>query len=77
MNNRMEMLAGIKALQCVRENKPWRYVTIVQIVTDSRYVADNVGYRALGWKKNKWRNQYGEPKENSDLWKKLLSARRK
>lgn len=76
-NNRMELLACIKALEWVRENRPWRDVTGVQIVTDSKYVADNVGYRAWGWKKNKWRNQHGEPKENSDLWKKLLSARQK
>lgn len=76
-NNRMELLACIKALDWVRKNKPWRDVTGVQIITDSKYVADNVGYRALSWKKNKWRNQYGEPKENSDLWRKLLSARQK
>jgi ribonuclease HI len=76
-SNRMELLACIKALEWVRRNKPWRDVTSVQIVTDSKYVADNVGYRAWGWKKNKWRNQHGEPKENSDLWKKLLSARQK
>src|SRR5215470_7402557 len=76
-NNRMELLACIKALEWVRKNRPWSDVTGVQIVTDSRYVADNVGYRAWGWKKNKWRNQYGEPKENRDLWKKLLLARQK
>jgi ribonuclease HI len=67
-NNRMELLACIKALEWVRKNKPWRDVTGVQIATDSRYVADNVGYRAPGWKKNKWRNQYGEPKENRGLY---------
>jgi ribonuclease HI len=76
-NNRMELRACIKALEWVRKNKPWKDVTRVQIVTDSQYVADNVGYRALCWKKNKWRNSSGEPKENSDLWKKLLSARQK
>jgi ribonuclease HI len=76
-NNRMEMLACIKALEWVRKSKPWRDVTSVQIVTDSKYVSDNVGYRAWEWKKNKWRNRHGEPKENSDLWKKLLSARQK
>ena len=76
-NNRMELLACIKALEWVRKHKPWTDVTSIQIVTDSKYVADNVGYRAWGWKKNKWRNRYGEPKENSDLWKKLLSARQK
>lgn len=76
-NNRMELMACIKALEWVRKNKPWRDVTFVQIVTDSKYVADNIGYRAWAWKKNKWRNQHGEPKENSDLWKKALSARQK
>jgi ribonuclease HI len=76
-NNRMEMTACIKALEWVRKNKPWPDVTFVQVVTDSKYVADNVGYRAYEWKKLKWRNQYGEPKENTDLWKKLLSARQK
>ncbi len=76
-NNRMELLACIKALEWVRKKKPWRDVTCVQIITDSKYVADNIGYRAWGWKKNKWRNQHGEPKENIDLWKKALSARQK
>jgi ribonuclease HI len=73
-NNRMEMIACINALEWVRRNKPWRDVTNVQIVTDSKYVAENAGYRAMGWKRNKWRNRHGEPMENSDLWKKLLSA---
>jgi ribonuclease HI len=76
-NNRMELIACIKALEWIRENKPWRDVTGVQIITDSTYVANNIGYRAWGWKKNKWRNRYGEPIENCDLWKKMLSARQK
>jgi ribonuclease HI len=76
-NNRMELMACIKGLKWVRDNKPWRDVTRVQIITDSKYVADNVSYRAPAWKANKWRNRYGEPKENSDLWKQLLSARHK
>ena len=29
------------------------------------------------WKKNDWRNQHGEPRENSDLWNQLLSAHSK
>ena len=71
--NRMELLACIRALQWIRDNTPWDGVTRVQIVTDSRYVKDNV-YRAREWKKNGWRNHHGEPRENSDLWKQLLSA---
>lgn len=46
-NDRMELLACIKALEWVRKKKPWCDVTGVQIITDSKYVADNVGYRAL------------------------------
>jgi hypothetical protein len=45
----------------------------VQIITDSQYVKENV-FRAREWKKNGWRNLYGEPRENVDLWKTLLSA---
>jgi len=73
-NNRMELLACIKALEWVRKNRPWRDVTSVQIVTDSRYVAENATHRAWSWKRNRWSNRHGEPKENGDLWKKLLSA---
>jgi ribonuclease HI len=75
-NNRMELLACICALKWIRANAPWSGVTRVQIVTDSRYVKENL-YRAQEWKKNDWRNLYGEPKENADLWKQLLSAHAK
>lgn len=74
--NRMELLACIRALYWIRENSPWSGVSRVQIVTDSLYVKENLP-RATGWKKNDWRNQYGEPRENADLWKQLLSARAK
>jgi ribonuclease HI len=72
-NNRMELLACICVLKWIRENKPWASVTRVQVFTDSRYVKENL-IRAREWKKNDWRNQHGEPRENSDLWKQLLSA---
>lgn len=75
-NNRMELLACIRALEWARANTPWPNVTRVLIITDSRYVKDNL-FRARVWKKNKWRNVYGEPKENSDLWNQLLSAQTK
>jgi ribonuclease HI len=75
-NNRMELLAGIAALQWVRSNKPWPQITRVQIFTDSKYVFENIS-RARFWKANDWRNRHGEPKENSDLWKQLLSAHSK
>jgi ribonuclease HI len=75
-NNRMELLACIRVLGWIRENAPWGSVTRVQVFTDSQYVNDNLT-RAREWKKNERRNQYGEPRENSDLWNQLLAAQTK
>jgi ribonuclease HI len=72
-NNRMELLACIRALKWVRLNSPWPDVSWVQIITDSQYVKDNIP-RVQGWRKNGWRNRHGEPVENSNLWKEFLSA---
>jgi ribonuclease HI len=69
-NNRMELLACIKALRWIRTNSPWQGVSHVEILTDSRYVKDNI-IRAPNWRKNGWRNQFGEPIENRDLWKEV------
>jgi ribonuclease HI len=71
-NNRMELMACIKALEWVREHQPWPDVTRVQIVSDSTYITENVSYRARGWKKNRWRNRFGKPMANDDLWDDLL-----
>lgn len=76
-NNRMELMTCIKALKWVRENQPWPNVMRVQIVADSTYITDNISYRARGWKKNKWRNRFGKPMANDDLWDDLLAAQTK
>ena len=73
----MELMACIKALDWVQENQPWSDVTRVQVVTDSTYITENVSYRARGWKKNKWRNRFGKPMANDDLWDDLLAAHTK
>jgi ribonuclease HI len=75
-NNRMELLACISALEWIRDNKPWRGIDRVQIFIDSKYVYENI-FRAREWKANDWRNRHGEPKENADLWKRLISAHSK
>jgi len=72
----MELLACIRVLKWIRESGPWESVTRVQVFTDSQYVKDNM-IRAREWKKNDWRNQHGEPRENADLWKQLISAHSK
>jgi len=75
-NNRMELMACVKSLKWVRENMPWDDVARVLIITDSTYVTENVD-RAAEWKKKGWRNRYGQPMANDDLWDDLLKARAK
>jgi ribonuclease HI len=71
--NRMELLAVIRSLKWVRDKSPWKGVTRVQIISDSKYVVDNIS-RVHEWRKNKWRNRHDQPLENSDLWKQFLSV---
>src|SRR4051812_34994232 len=53
-NQRMELLACIKAFKFVREQRYDSGVQRVQIVTDSKYVHDNF-YRAERWKRDGWK----------------------
>jgi ribonuclease HI len=71
-NNRMELLACIRALEWVHDQSLWKEVARIQILSDSLYVTENV-VRARAWRTNRWRNRYGEPVANSDLWKRLLA----
>ena len=73
-NNRMELLACVTAMEHICDNVIG--VQRVQIVTDSRYVHDNIP-RAEGWRHNDWKNRYDRPIENADLWQRFLSVRRK
>lgn len=73
-NNRMELLACVTAMEHVRDNVVG--VQRVQIVTDSRYVHDNIP-RAEDWRRQDWTNRHGRPIENADLWQRFLSVRRK
>ena len=66
-NNRMELLAVISALECLRE--PCR----VDLYSDSRYVIDGLekGW-AASWKRRGWVKSNKEPALNPDLWDRLL-----
>lgn len=70
----MELLACILALEYVVGPISRMKVTRVLIVTDSLYIHDN---QHLGpqWRRAGWKNRFGRPIENSDLWKKFLSMR--
>ncbi len=67
-NNRMELLAVIKALEALRI--PGSRVTIY---TDSKYVADAVN---KGWV-FQWERNGFKKKKNPDLWKRFLELYRK
>lgn len=68
-NNRMELLAAIRALQAIRgKGKP------VRLVTDSIYVRDGVTKWIHGWKRNGWKTAAKKPVKNDDLWKELDEA---
>ncbi len=67
-NNRMELVACIKALESV--GKTGKKITLY---SDSSYVVNGIekGW-AAGWQRNDWKKSDGEPAKNSDLWEQLL-----
>ena len=66
-NNRMELIAVISALECLKE--PCE----VDLYSDSKYVIDALekGW-AVSWKKKGWIKSDKKPALNPDLWEKLL-----
>lgn len=68
-NNRMELMAAIRALQSIKgKGKP------VRLVTDSTYVKDGLTKWIHGWKKNGWKTAAKKPVKNADLWVELEDA---
>jgi ribonuclease HI len=65
-NNRMELMAAIRAL-----TKPCR----VELHTDSRYVMDGISQWIAGWKARGWKTAAKSPVKNEDLWRRLDEAR--
>lgn len=61
-NNRMELLAVIKALQALK--RP----CIVALHTDSSYVQKGMTEWLAGWKQRQWRTAAKKPVKNADLW---------
>lgn len=66
-NNRMEMLAVIKALEALKE--PCE----VTLYSDSKYVVDSItkGW-VYGWKKRGWVKSDKKKALNVDLWERML-----
>ncbi len=66
-NNRMEMMAVIRALEQLK--RPCE----VKIYTDSVYVQKGITEWIKGWKARGWKTSARQPVKNDDLWKQLDS----
>ncbi|HEY0627623.1 MAG TPA: ribonuclease HI [Allosphingosinicella sp.] len=67
-NNRMELLAAIRALEALK--RP----CAVDLYTDSVYVRDGITKWIHGWRRNGWRTADKKPVKNAELWQALLDA---
>ena len=70
-NNRMELVAVIRALEALKRESD------VAIYTDSQYVKNGIEAWIHGWKRNGWKTSDKKPVKNEDLWRELdeLAAR--
>ena len=68
-NNRMELLAVIRALEALKKS------SAVTIHTDSRYVMDGAQKWLAKWHTNGWKTADKKPVKNEDLWRALDAAR--
>lgn len=66
-NNRMEMLATIKAIEAVLDSKK-----TIHLHTDSTYVKDGITSWVKNWQKNNWKTASNKPVKNQDLWQELV-----
>jgi ribonuclease HI len=67
-NNRMELMAAIKALEALKRPSE------VVLTTDSEYVRRGITEWIGKWQVNGWRGADKKPIKNVDLWEKLLAA---
>lgn len=67
-NNRMEMMAIIKALEAL--TRPCD----VALHTDSKYVLDGMTKWIHGWKRNGWKTADRKPVKNAELWQELITV---
>jgi ribonuclease HI len=64
-NNRMELMAAIRALEALK--RPSR----VKLYTDSIYVMKGITEWIHDWKRKGWRTADKKPVKNEDLWRRL------
>jgi len=67
-NNRMELMAAIRALESL--TRPCK----VHLTTDSQYVMKGITEWMANWKKRGWKTASRQPVKNVDLWQRLDAA---
>jgi ribonuclease HI len=67
-NNRMELMAAIRALEALK--RP----SVVHLFTDSAYLRNGITSWIHGWKRNGWLTSEKKPVKNVDLWQRLDQA---
>ena len=64
-NNRMELMAAIRALEALKRRSR------VKLYTDSLYVMKGISAWIKDWKRRGWRTADKKPVKNEDLWRRL------
>lgn len=64
-NNRMELMAVIKALESLSR------ACKVEVFTDSQYVQKGISEWIIGWKRRGWKTADKKPVKNAELWRRL------
>jgi len=67
-NNRMELMAAIRALEMLK--RPCD----IELTTDSQYVRRGILEWMKDWKKRDWKTAAKKPVKNKDLWQRLDQA---
>ena len=67
-NNRMELMAAIRALNQLKRSCK------VTLHTDSKYVRDGITKWLDSWKRRGWKTAAKKPVKNRDLWEELDTA---
>jgi len=68
-NNRMELLAAIRALEALNQR------CRVDLHTDSNYLREGITEWINKWKRNGWKTANRKPVKNDDLWQRLDELR--
>ena len=64
-NNRMELMAVIRALELLKERND------ITVFTDSTYVQKGISEWIINWKRNGWKSSNKKSVKNKDLWVEL------